>query len=112
MSENYDVYRHRQRRTHKSRSSKENTYAKKLKKQIFISSVCLTLVYLIKMTNSGIENSIKSALDYEVDTAKIRSGITTVLDNMLQKEEKTDKNSTNGETINEQTNKGNIYEDI
>ena len=112
MSGNYDVYTSRQKRARTKNTVNNNSYMKKLKKQLFFSALCLTFIYLTKISISdmgnSINNGIKKALDYQMNTSVIRSGVTTILDNIIN----TEKNLENGESTNEQPQTTAIFEDI
>ncbi len=108
MSENYDVYKSRQRRTRTRHAGKESHYSKKLKKQMLFSGICLTLIYFIKIGNfpmgNSINHNIKKALEYRMNT----EGITTLLDSFINKEN----TSEYGDKTNEQTEETSVFKDI
>jgi len=91
MSEHYDVYKSRQRRSRtKEHKSSPKKYSQKLKKQLFFSIICLVSVYLIKISGSDtgnlINGSIKKALESPMNTQIIQSGITNMLEKIINKD--------------------------
>lgn len=108
MSENYDVYKSRQRRSRTRQNQKQNTYIKKLTKQMLVSFTCLALIYFMEISNTSwgnaINNSIKGALNYEINTDGIQAGITSVLDKLVKK-------TNNGESTDVKTQTSS-YKDI
>lgn len=80
MTEQYEEYRSR-RKSHDV--SKKTGYAQRLGKQLVISLLCLSAVFLLNRTNSElsgkVNRQIKAALNYKIDTQKI----TAALDNLL-----------------------------
>ena len=75
---------------------------------MLVSAVCLALIYFMEMSNTNwgnaINNSIKGALNYEINTDGIQSGITSLLDKLIKKTD-------NGESTDAKTQTSS-YEDI
>ena len=88
MSENYEVYESRRHKTPKKRHNVSKGYKNRLKKQTVFSVVCLLIIYIVKISASPvgntINNSIKYALEYKVNTEKIQLGITSMLDKIVK----------------------------
>ena len=103
MSENYPVYRRNRKRKNSSRQRKKTILLHKLYKQTAIATVILSFIYLSKSGNTSVSkiitHSVKSALNYNINTQKIRSEITTAIDNVIN----IVPTHTNGEKGNGQT---------
>ncbi len=75
MSEQYSEYRRRDR--HQKNKPKGLSYSKKFKYQLILSTICLSVIYLIQASDSSFANivndQIKSAFTYEVDTTAFKN---------------------------------------
>ncbi len=101
MSEELREYRRRQTRR-PERRSKQKFSTKKIFRQLIISVIILTLVVFVKFSNTNISSSIneylKTAFSYEVNTTTISD----VISNFLKID--TNKGETSNEKIEAQTN--------
>lgn len=81
MSEEYLEYRRRDR--HQKNKTKGLPYSKKFRHQLVLSILCLSVIYLIQASDSNfanmVNNQIKSALSYKIDTSGIKNLLSDIL---------------------------------
>lgn len=109
MAEKYNAYRSRHRRSRSISAPKKNLYSKKLKKQIIISCICLSVIYLIDSTDTyigkNVSRGLKSALDYRINTEGMRS----VIEGIIVKNKE---NESAGEDLNEKTKEKTVFKNL